>query len=238
MTSQFGHPTNLSQLLHRSFWHCAPVYFEPSTCTRPNPGTFAPLWSRAFHRFAPSGAYLPAVPVRPVPSGFPRWDNPRPGISGTAFARPLRSPLVSVECTAALFKSTSTNIGTFAQIIWIQSKPLTIDVQSCRMGRFSSSVLRYARILASILDHDVAYVHVSYHIPVHRYVVANHEPENKREIKHFLSTTRTIINRFPKSQTIENPFPGRTTKTSPLSIRSRKQDWKSVLKCYCLPSLF
>lgn len=49
------------------------------------------------------------------------------------------------------------------------------------MGRFPSSVLCYARILAAILHHDVTDVHVSYHISVHRYVVANHEPANKSE---------------------------------------------------------
>lgn len=71
---------------------------------------------------------------------------------------------------------------------------LTIDVQPGRMGRLSSSVFGYARILSSVFDHDVANVHVRYHIPVHRNVLTNHESGIKIKTKVFLNITRTYVN--------------------------------------------
>lgn len=46
------------------------------------------------------------------------------------------------------------------------------------MRTFAGSILRGASVFAAVFDHHVTDVHVTYHVAVYRYVLANHKSEN------------------------------------------------------------
>lgn len=56
------------------------------------------------------------------------------------------------------------------------SKSRTIDVEACRMRHFSGSVLGDARVLATILHHDVRDIDMTNDVAVHCHVLSNHKP--------------------------------------------------------------
>lgn len=61
--------------------------------------------------------------------------------------------------------------------VWIQR---TINIQARRMLHSSSPILRDAGVLATILDHDVAYVNMTNYIAMHGDVLSDHKSETAK----------------------------------------------------------
>jgi len=55
-----------------------------------------------------------------------------------------------------------------------------VNIEPSRVMRFGDAVHRRTPVLATVLHPHGAYVHVRYHVAVHRHVLAYHEPASRK----------------------------------------------------------
>lgn len=72
---------------------------------------------------------------------------------------------------------------------------LTVNIEPRSMRCFTSPVFGCTTIFSTVLDHDVANIHVTNDVTVHRHVLADHEPTLRKSSSEntFIRVDKEII---------------------------------------------